>query len=110
MHLKTILLIAAALFLTGCSTLDNWQLDKRLSDLKKGRDVCGLEYLNPFIRTPIDDLAIRDHLPERFSYRIFDPRPFLAGGQDQIVTSDLKTGRQNVEVDKYGVIVSLECY
>ena len=110
MRIRSFLSIGLCLLLAGCTTFENLQRDKLFSDREKGRDVCGMKYLNSFIGTSIDDISIRDHLPEKYSFRAFDPRPFLAGGLDQIITTDLRPNRQNIDVDENGLIFSLECY
>ena len=109
MRFKSLLCISFYPFLTACTTLETWQYDKLLSDHEKGRDVCGMKYLDPFIGTEIDDLSLRDHLPDSFPYRILDPRPYLAGGPDQIITLALRPRRQNISVDADGIITGLEC-
>lgn len=109
MRLISILLMGLCLSLTACSSFENMKRDRIFSDAKKGRDVCGMKHLQPFIGTAFDNLTVREHLPEKFSFRVFDPRPYLAGGPDQIVTTDLRPRRQNISLDAEGIIISLKC-
>lgn len=109
MRFKSYVLIGFYLTLSACGTLESWRQDKVFSDARKGRDVCGMKHLEPFIKTAFDDLTVRDYLPEKFLFRVLDPRPYLEGGPEQIVTLALVPRRQNISLNTRGNIISLEC-
>jgi hypothetical protein len=73
--------------------------------IQNGADYCGKKYIKPFLGTHFDNVIVTDHLPNKYEFRIADPRTL---GDDE-VTADFKGFRLNIRLDQNGIIKSLKC-
>ena len=107
---STLLIMAlAAILLSGCNAFHFWNADQKRKAWENGKDFCGKSNFEKFINTPIDDINVRDLLPEKYRLRIHDPRPIPPPGSEFVFTADLRYNRLNIYVDKTGSIESLDC-
>ena len=101
--------VLASQTLTGCNAFNHWNQEQKLQALKDGKDFCGKRYLKKFIGTPFDDIEVRDHLPEKYSLRVSDPRIIYEDGIERVWTLNLRYERMHIYVDQDGNIKELKC-
>lgn len=97
------------LSLCGCSSLAG-SYHRYMSDAAlAGKDTCGKRYLSRYVGTPFDDVNVSDILPDKYKYRVADPRIELLPNTDSVFTTDLKYNRMSIYVSDVGNIEKLQC-